>query len=43
MTFAGFVARHWLPAKQMQLRPTTIEGYKRMLRLHILPELGAVP
>lgn len=43
LTFAGFVVRHWLPAKRMQLRPTTIEGYERMLRLHILPTLGAIP
>lgn len=42
LTFAGFVSRHWLPAKQVQLRPTTIEGYERMLRLHILPELGSI-
>ena len=43
LTFAGFSARHWLPAKQMQLRPTTMESYQRMLRLHILPTLGSVP
>ena len=43
LTFAGFSARDWLPAKQMQLRPTTMESYERMLRLHILPTLGSVP
>jgi hypothetical protein len=43
LTFGGFVARDWLPAKRMQLRPTTIEGYERMLRLHILPALGGLP
>lgn len=26
-----------------RLPPTTIEGYERMLRLHILPTLGSVP
>ena len=43
LTLETFVLRWWLPAKQRQLRATTLDGYRRNLRLHILPTLGAVP
>ena len=42
LTLQGFTDRWWLPAKQRQLRATTIDGYRRNLRLHILPTLGHV-
>lgn len=42
LTLASFVARWWLPAKQRQLRASTLDGYRRNLRLHILPTLGHV-
>lgn len=40
LTLASFVDGWWLPAKQRQLRPTTLDGYRRNHRLHILPHLG---
>ncbi len=40
LTFTDFVDRYWWPAKRMQLRPTTLVGYERNLRLFILPALG---
>ena len=42
MTVDAFIHRYWLPGKQRQLRPTTLESYQRILRLHILPALGHV-
>lgn len=43
LTLAGHIERAWLPRKQRQLRPVTIDGYRRQLRLYILPHLGHVP
>ena len=42
MTLHAFIHRYWLPGKQRQFRPTTLESYQRILRLHILPALGHV-
>lgn len=42
LTLAGHVARTWLPRKARQLEPGTIDGYKRQLRLYILPDLGPI-
>ena len=42
LTLESFVDRWWLPAKKRQLRATTVDGYRRNLRLHILPTLGPV-
>lgn len=42
LTFAAFVKRYWWPTKQMQLRPSTLVGYERNLRLFILPALGGI-
>ena len=33
----------WLPAKQLTLRPSTWDGYRRLIELHVLPHLGRVP
>jgi integrase len=43
LTLAGHVKRSWLPRKARQRRPVTLAGYRRQLRLYILPELGPVP
>lgn len=40
LTVAGFLIRHWLPAKQTQLAPVTFAGYQRMIRLHVIPHIG---
>jgi hypothetical protein len=43
LTLAGHVERTWLPRKIRQLRPATVDGYQRQLRLYILPHLGHAP
>lgn len=43
LTLAGHVERTWLPRKTRQLRPVTLDGYRRQLRLYILPDLGPLP
>lgn len=43
LTLAGHVERAWLPRKQRQLQPVTVDGYRRQLRLYILPHLGHIP
>lgn len=42
LTLAGHVERTWLPRKTRQLQPTTFDGYRRQLRLYILPALGHI-
>ena len=34
--------RQWLPAKEMNPRPSTWDGYRRLIELHVVPRLGAV-
>lgn len=43
LTVGGFITRYWLPAKQLRLEPTSSDGYRRNVRLHILPHLGDIP
>lgn len=43
LTVDGFVTRYWLPAKQLRLEPTSFDGYRRSVRLHIHPHLGGIP
>lgn len=43
LTLAAHIERTWLPRKARQLRPVTLDGYRRQLRLYILPHLGPVP
>lgn len=43
MTFGAFLTQTWLPAKRIELRPTTWDGYRRIVHRHVLPTLGSVP
>ncbi|HPG14776.1 MAG TPA: N-terminal phage integrase SAM-like domain-containing protein, partial [Microthrixaceae bacterium] len=43
LTFGAFLTRTWLPAKRIELRPTTWSGYRRIVHRHVLPALGSVP
>ena len=43
LTLARHVEQTWLPRKARQLRPVTLDGYLRQLRLYILPDLGPIP
>jgi len=42
-TFGVYLTMKWLPAKQMTLRPSTWDGYGRLIELHVLPHLGRAP
>jgi len=43
LTLAAHIERTWLPRKTRQLRAVTLDGYRRQLRLYILPHLGHMP
>jgi integrase len=42
-TLGVYLTRNWLPMKQLTLRPSTWDSYRRNVELHVLPELGRVP
>ncbi len=42
-TLGVYLTQKWLPTKQLTLRPSTWDGYRRNVELHVLPELGRVP
>jgi hypothetical protein len=41
LTFGAFLTQTWLPAKRIELRPTTWHGYQRIVNRHVLPQLGS--
>ena len=43
LSVAGFLTRHWLPAKGIDLEASTFDGYQRVVRLHILRHIGDIP
>lgn len=43
VTLAEWVGRLWLPVVRTQLKASTFDSYQRILDLHVLPKLGAVP
>jgi hypothetical protein len=42
-TLGVYLTRTWLPSKQVTLRSSTWDTYRRNIELHVLPELGRVP
>ena len=42
-TVGAYLTRKWLPTKQLTLRSSTWDGYRRNIELHVLPELGRTP
>lgn len=42
-TLGAFLTNRWLPTKQLTLRPSTWDGYRRNIELHVLPDLGRLP
>ncbi len=40
LTFGAYLTQRWLPAKKIELAPTTFHGYQRIVHLHVLPSLG---
>jgi hypothetical protein len=43
LTLARYLREQWLPGKQLNLRPSTWDGYARVLELHVIPRLGDIP
>ena len=42
-TLGVYLTKHWLPTKEPALRPSTFDGYRRNIELHVLPAIGRVP
>lgn len=42
LTLGEYLTEHWLPAMAATVRPTTADTYGRLVRLHLVPGLGAV-
>lgn len=43
LTVAVYLTQRWLPTKQSQLRPSTWDGYRRNIDLHVVPNIGRIP
>ena len=43
LSFGAYLTQTWLPAKRIELRPTTWDGYRRIVHRHVLPRLASVP
>jgi integrase len=42
LTLAVYLTQRWLPSKQMALRPSTWDSYRRVIELHVVPRVGRV-
>lgn len=43
LTVAVYLTQRWLPSKQLSLRASTWDGYRRNIELHVVPHIGRVP
>jgi hypothetical protein len=43
LSLARYLLEQWLPAKRVSLRPSTWDGYRRKIELHVVPRIGHVP
>ena len=43
LTVRDYLEERWFPIISHTLRPTTFDSYKRQLRLHVIPSIGAIP
>jgi integrase len=43
LTVARFLLQTWLPRKRVSLRPSTWDGYRRNIELHVVPHIGRLP
>jgi len=43
LSLARYLLEQWLPAKRVSLRPSTWDGYRRIIELHVVPSIGHVP
>ena len=43
LTVAVYLTQRWLPSKQVTLRPSTWDAYRRVVDLHVVPRIGRIP
>jgi hypothetical protein len=43
VTVAIYLTQRWLPAKKLELRPSTWDAYRRIIDLHLIPRIGRIP
>jgi integrase len=43
LTVAVYLTQRWLPSKQIAVRPSTWDAYRRVIDLHVVPRVGRVP
>lgn len=43
VTVARYLLQTWLPRKQFSLRPSTWDGYRRNIEIHVVPRIGRIP
>ncbi len=43
LTVAVYLTQRWLPSKQLSLRTSTWDSYRRNIDLHVIPRIGRVP
>jgi hypothetical protein len=43
LTVARYLLHTWLPRKQISLRPSTWDGYRRNIESHVVPRIGRIP
>jgi integrase len=42
LTLGGFLVDQWLPAIESSVRPATFESYARLVRSHVVPNIGNI-
>jgi len=42
ITVASYLTDKWLPTKRAQLRPSTLDSYRRTIDLHVIPAIGRI-
>ena len=43
ITVSDYLLNRWLPSKRTRVKPSTANSYERNIRLHINPNIGAIP
>ncbi len=43
LTLAVYLTQRWLPSKQLTLRASTYDSYRRNISIHVIPRIGRVP
>ena len=43
LTVAVYLTQRWLPSKQIALRSSTWDAYRRVIDLHVVPRVGRIP